>query len=395
MILLTPGPVPVPKRVLLRLSEPIEHHRTPGFLKAFAKVLVDLKAVFQTDNDCYILTSTGSGAMEAVIANLVSPGETVGVVVSGKFGERWAEMARVYGADVVEFVIPKGESVRLPEFNQWLAQINPSLILSQVCETSTGALHPVDAMAKDIRKQHPDCLFAIDAITALGALPLPMDQWGFDAVVGGSQKAFMLPTGLSFLSLSARAWKRAESATSPRYYFDLRKERDANKKGESAFSTAVPLIKALESVLTEFNAVGIFKIQSRIATVAQAFREAMLLLELQEFPKIMGGISSPSLTAVKAPEDCDSQKWRQVLEDEHQVIVMGGQDDLKGKILRVGHMGDISDEDVLKSIKAIAKSLCRCSPTFAEKFTDAALEQALNVAEHVLKETSAIDWTSK
>lgn len=378
-LLMTPGPVPVPPSVLRVLSAPIEHHRTPAFQKCFDRVIGALPGVFQTKNRAFMHVSTGTGGMESLLVNVLSPGDEVAAVVSGKFGERWADMAEAFGAKVERLNVEWGESVHLPTFTAWLEKQKPKIVLSQVCETSTGALHPVREMAQVIRRRHPDCLFLVDAITALGAMPLPMDQWDIDGVVGGSQKAFMIPTGLSFVALSERAWVRAQTAKCPRFYFDLRAEDEANRRGETGFSSAVPLMKALDVVLTEVATFGLPLLYKRIATLAQATREAVQILGLRIFPST----PSPSLTAILVPDGIDGQKWRSLLETQHGVVLMGGQDQMKGRLLRMGHMGFIRDTDLVTSITAIAHA----GREIGWECSDEKLADALETAHEILSET--------
>lgn len=379
-LLLTPGPVPLPPDVLAALTRPMEHHRTPEFQKCFDSVMAALPKVFGTQERAYIQVATGSGGMESLLVNTLSPDDHVGCVVSGKFGERWSTMARIYGANVSELKVAWGQSVQLQDFEAWL-RANPDLklVLSQVCETSTGALHPVREMAQAVRKFAPHALFLVDAITALGALPLPMDEWGLDGVVGGSQKAFMLPTGLTFVAVSARAWKRVEAAKCPRFYFDLRSERKANEKGETGFSAAVPLVRALDEVLKKIESTGGWrKIYARIGALSQATREGVRLMGLQTFATV----PSPSLTTILAPDGIDGARWRESLEQDDRIVLMGGQDQMKGKLLRVGHMGYISDKDVLRSLRAIGTSANRIAGK--EKISAQAMDSACDNAKAIL-----------
>lgn len=328
--------------------------------------------------------------MESALVNVLSPGDIVASVVSGKFGERWADMAEAYGAKVERLEIPWGESAVIEKFEIWLEQLKragraPQILLSQACETSTGALHPIREMAKALRRVSPDTLFLVDAITALGALPLPMDEWDLDGVVGGSQKAFMLPTGLSFLAFSERAWAKVPSAKSPRFYFDIRTELEANQRGETGFSSAVPLVKALEIVLREIEAMGGWEVvHRRIATLSRATRASLETLGLPSFAKV----PSPSLTALVVPNGMDGQKWRATLETDHGLVLMGGQDQLKGKVLRIGHMGYIPDFDLLRAIETIA----RTSGTVESK-DETIVEKALSFARELLK-ASPLPWPS-
>lgn len=390
-LLMTPGPVPVPPSVLAALSLPIEHHRTPGFQKCLEYVLAELPKAFLTKNRAFLHVSTGSGGMESALVNVLSPGDTVACVVSGKFGERWAEMADAYGAKTERFTVEWGESVSVEKFEAWLATLKksgrpPQVLLSQACETSTGALHPIREMAMALRRVLPETLFLVDAITALGALPLSMDDWDLDGVVGGSQKAFMLPTGLSFVSFSERAWAKIPSAKAPRFYFDIRDELEANKRGETGFSSAVPLVKALEVVLREIDSMGGWgAIHNRIAALSRATRTSLEALGLPSFAKL----PSPSLTALVVPNGLDGQKWRSSLEKDHGLVLMGGQDQLKGKVLRVGHMGYITDDDLLRTLQTIAET----SGTTESK-DDALIEKAMSHAREVLK-TAPLPWQTK
>ncbi len=354
-LLMTPGPVPVPPAVLEALSQPIEHHRTPGFQKCLERVLEKLPALFGTKQRAFLHVSTGSGGMESLLVNVLNPGDNVACVISGKFGERWADMAEAYGAKVTRLNIEWGAAVNSTEFESWLQALNPKpdIIMSQACETSTAVLHPIENMARAVRRQTPNALFLVDAITALGAMPIEMDAWGIDGIVGGSQKAFMLPTGLSFVAWSERAWQKIPVAKSPRFYFDIRDELSANKRGETNFSSAVPLVRALDKVLTQIEEFGGFpQLFRRIEILSAATRAAATSLGFE----LLAEKPSPTLTAIKTPSAVDGAKWRSLLESKFGVILMGGQDSLKGKIIRIGHMGYISDADLIRAVRAIAES---------------------------------------
>jgi aspartate aminotransferase-like enzyme len=351
-ILMTPGPVPVPPEVLEVLALPMEHHRTPEFVALFGRVLTQLKSVFMTLEPAFIHTSTGSGAMESALVNILSPGDSVLAIVSGKFGERWAEMAEVFGAKVTRINVPWGQAVDVKQVEEALKLAPETVaVLCQACETSTAVLHPVKELARVIGQFK--AVFVVDAITALGALPIPMDQWGIDIMIGGSQKAFMLPTGLSFISFSKKAWALTEKAKCPKFYFDIRREKKANNAGESYFSTSVTHIRALDRVLEIFLKLGMDKVHARIDSLAQATIAGAKELGL----KVYAQTPSPSLTALVMPEGVDGQKVREDMEKSHHVVVMGGQDQLKGKIIRIGHMGAIGDEDLLKTLEALANSI--------------------------------------
>ncbi len=343
MLLMTPGPVPLHPDVQSCLSLPMIHHRTPVFDGILKSTLEKLKKIFITDQPCFMLTSTGSGAMEASIINVLAPQERVLAIDSGKFGQRWAEMAKVFGAQVDVLSVPWGQSVDIEDFKNQLVKSGPyHHVLCQACETSTGVLHPIKELSKIIRDLSPDTLFLIDAITALGATPLLMDDWDLDCVIGGSQKAFMLPTGLSYISFSKRAWSKIENNPTPRYYFDIRKEHQANQRGETFFSSNVNLIRATEKSLDLILATELDKHLEVINQRAQFTRNIGITLGLEPFTQS----PSPSVTALVTP--FDGQKFRQHLEDKYQLIVMGGQDQAKGKIIRIGHMGYILMQDMIE-----------------------------------------------
>ena len=379
---MTPGPVPVPPEVLEVLALPMEHHRTPEFVALFGRVLMQLKQVFVTNEAAFIHTSTGSGAMESALVNILSPGDHVLAIVSGKFGERWAEMAEVFGAKVTRLNVPWGQAVDVNQVEEALKQA-PDLkaVLCQACETSTAVLHPVQNLARVISGHK--AVFVVDAITALGALPMPMDQWGIDIMIGGSQKAFMLPTGLSFISFSKKAWALTEKAKCPKYYFDIRREKKANDAGESYFSTSVTHIRALERVLEIFLKTGMDKVHARISALAEATAVGARDLGL----KIYAQTPSPSLTALVMPEGVDGQKVREDMEKSQHVVVMGGQDQLKGKIIRIGHMGAISDDDLLKTLAALASSINKLKPN---SISPAQIANAAKSAAAILAKTPPV-----
>lgn len=356
-ILMTPGPVPLPPRVLEILAKPMEHHRTPEFEALFNRVLANLKKVFLTSEPVYIQTSTGSGAMESSLVNVLSPGDHVISVISGKFGERWADMAEAFGARVTRIHVPWGQAVETDVVAEALrAHPDTVAVLTQACETSTSVLHPVQALAAIVAKT--PALLLVDAITALGALPIPMDEWQIDVLIGGSQKAFMLPTGLSFISFSKKAWAKVEIAKCPRFYFDIRRERKANESGESGFSASVTHIRALDLVLEIFLTKGLGAVYARIQALSTATLAAAKEMGLAGFAQA----PSPSVTALLIPPGIDGQKVRSDMEKSAHIVVMGGQDQLKGKIIRIGHMGAIADQDQLRTMTAFAASINRQKP---------------------------------
>ncbi len=351
-ILLAPGPVQLHPEVQKILAQPMIHHRTPEFDEILKRVLTNLKFFFQTKNDVFIHSSTGSGAMESLLVNLLSPHDEVLVIVSGKFGERWAEMASVFGAKVHKINVEWGKAVNPSEVEAELNKNkNIKLVLTQATETSTATAHDIKALGAIVAKTQS--LFLVDGITAVGAYDVKMDDWHIDGLIAGSQKAVMLPTGLSFVALSEKAWAVANTASCPRYYFDLRRERKANLNGETFFSSNVSLIKALDFVLTQIQEIGLdvhFAQLKRRADFTREMAKAMNLTTYSTSP-------SDSVTAINVPSSIDVVKLRLQLEAKYKVTVMGGQDQLKGKIIRIGHMGYILDEQLVETMHRLAAAL--------------------------------------
>lgn len=351
--LLAPGPVPVPPPVLEAMSAKVLHHRTPEFERILREVWSGLQSVFITKQPVQILAGTGSAAMEAAVVNLLSPGDQVLVVVSGKFGERWAEQCERYSIQVLRLNVPWGEPVQLEELETALKSHRAvRAVFSQACETSTATVHPIQKMAQVIAR-HSQALFCVDAITAVGCMPLPMDDWALDCVVAGSQKAFMIPTGLSFVALSERAWKIQGQSRLPKYYLDLGAEKAANAKGETHFSTPTSLVVGLNRVLKEIQSRGLSLVIERCQALAKATREAGAELGLQ----IYSHSPSSSVTALITPNGLNSAQLRDWLEKERNITIMGGQDQLKGKIIRIGHMGYIQNDDMRALITALGEGL--------------------------------------
>lgn len=344
----------IPERVLLEMAKPIIHHRTPQFQELFSKVRKQLKALFQTQSEVFILPSVGSGAMEAAAVNFFSPGDQVLCVRSGKFGERWAKQLQCFGLKVQNLDVEWGHPVNPQEISKALAD-NPQIkgVFCQACETSTGVSHPIQQIADIVSKQQ-DTLFLVDAITFLGVSDLPMDKWGVDVVVGGSQKALMLPPGLSFLGTSAKALKAMEKSQTVRHYFDLKKELKAMETNQTAFTPAVSMINglcvALDMICEEETLPQLFKRSKRLAKATQEGVKAMGLELFSQSP-------SDSITAVRSPSNIDSSKVVKHMQDSYNVTIIGGQDHLKGKIFRLGHMGYCGDFDVVTMLSATEMTL--------------------------------------
>lgn len=348
--LMAPGPVPVSPEVSKALAQPMLHHRTPKFSEQLKRVFKKLQSAYQTAQPVFMLTSTGSGAMEAAVVNSISPDDQVLCVRSGKFGERWSDMAEAYGAQVTNIDVDWGQSVKVETVQKALEENEQiRVVFVQACETSTGALHPVQEISKLV-KDRPNTLLAVDAITAIGCMELPMDEWGIDILVAGAQKAFMIPTGLGFISLSEKAWAFQKESKCPKYYWDLERERKAYEKGQTLFSSAVSQIAALDQSLDAFNDENRDGTRKRIETLGRATRKCLEIWGLSTFPEIPGS----ALTVIKVPDGIDGVKWRKDVEDQYNITIMGGQDHLKGKIVRIGHMGYITDRDLIETLNAVA-----------------------------------------
>lgn len=350
--LFTPGPVPVAPKILLTQAQPMTHHRLPEFSDILREIRENLKYLFQTTNEVYFFASSGTGAMESAIVNLFSPGDKVIVVEAGKFGERWRELARTYGLEPIVIKLEWGKAVK-PEMVETALKNNPDVkgILIQACETSTGVKHPVKEISELTRER--ECVIVVDAITALGVYPLPMDEWGLDVVITGSQKALSLPPGLSFISLSKKAQMFVERSKLPKYYFDLTREKKAYQKDTTAFTPAVSLLLALREMLRRIREIGLARLFEHHRVLSEACRAGVVALGLELFPEV----PSESLTVVKAPVGLEVGKFLQLLRDRWGVVFAGGQDQLKGKIIRITHMGDQSPFDLLIAMSALELGL--------------------------------------
>jgi aspartate aminotransferase-like enzyme len=351
--LIAPGPTPVPPRVLLAMAQPIVHHRTPQFSKIFADAKLALKKVFQTEQDVLMLAASGTGAMEGSVTNLFSPGDEVLVINGGKFGERWTKIAKAYGLKATELKVEWGRSAQVDDVRRILDE-HPAIrgVLIQASETSTGALHPTEELARLTR--HRDTLLVVDGITAVGVFDVPMDRWGLDVLITGSQKALMLPPGLAFVALSERAWKRSKEAKLPRFYFDFARERDNLANDTTAWTPAISLITGLRESLAMILEEGLPGVFTRHARMAAATRAAAAALGMK---LVAPDAPSPALTAMYVPPGVDGGKLVAYLRDRMGVTFMGGQDQLKGKIVRIGHLGHTGTFDIITAIGALEMAL--------------------------------------
>ena len=349
--LLAPGPTPIPPEVLQAMAQPIIHHRAPEYEALFAEVRRDLRQLFQCQNEVLMFAASGTGAMEGAVVNTLSPGDPVVVVRGGKFGERWAEICEAYGVRVLPVDVPYGKSVD-PAAVSAALQSQPGIqaVFATHSETSTGAVHDIQALAAIVRET--PALLVVDAITSLGVMDLPMDAWGVDILVAGSQKALMLPPGLAFAALSDRAWAAVPGARLPKYYFNFAAERKAIEKNQSAYPPAVSLVVGLQESLRLILAEGLPNVFARHDRLARATRAGVQALGLELFAEHPGA----ACTAVKAPAGIDGGAIVKGFR-KRGITIAGGQGSMKGKIIRIAHMGYVDGFDVLTALGALELTL--------------------------------------
>ena len=351
-LLFTPGPTPIPPEALLAMAQPIDYHRSNATVALIKDALEKLKHVFQTENDVLFLTSSGTGAMEGAVANLLSRGDKAIVVRSGKFGERWSEICTAYGVEVIPIDVTWGNSVE-PDIVESLlaAHRDAKAVYATLCETSTGALHDIEALARLTRTR--PTLLIVDAVSALGADDLQMDNWGVDVVVSCSQKGLMTPPGLAFVALNQRAWDAAARSDLPKYYLDYRKAHESGLVGSVPYTPAVTLLSALQCGLDRICAEGIRNTIARHNRLAVATRRAIKALGLPLFA------ASPAntLTSIRLPEEIDGKAFISLMRDKYGIIYAGGQSQLSGKIVRIAHLGWMNENDVIVAISAFERGL--------------------------------------
>jgi aspartate aminotransferase-like enzyme len=340
--LFTPGPTPILPAAQTAMASFAMHHRTADFRALYSRVLAELKEFIGTRNDVLVLASSGTGAMEGSVSNLTSPGDHVLVLTAGKFGERWRDLAKAFGCAVELVTAPYGETFSLDEVRQKLTN-DFRAVYVQATESSTGARHDVQGIAKLVRAMGDETLLVVDAITGLGTTHFDVDGWGIDVIIGGSQKALMIPPGLAYCSVSERAWKRTEMARSPRYYFDFRKERKAAAKGESAYTPATALFAALGAALDFVRqmgngdlAAGREALIDNAELAAEMTRAGAQAVGLKLFA---AGSPAAALTAIEPPAGTDSSALVKEFRESFAAVVANGQGEMKGKLFRIAHLG--------------------------------------------------------
>jgi aspartate aminotransferase-like enzyme len=353
--LFTPGPTPLLPQAQLAMASYGAHHRTADFRALFSRVLADLKEFIGTQNEVLVLTASGTGFMEAAISNLTSPGEKVLVLTAGKFGERWVSIAKAFGCHVETVTAAYGQTFALHDIQAKLSN-DLRCVYMQATESSTGARHDIEAIAKLVRAM-PDTLLVVDAITGLGTTHLDVDNWGVDIIIGGSQKALMIPPGLAYGSVSDRAWQRMETTTSARYYFDLRKERKSAAKAETAYTPATAMFAGLASALDYVRKMGNGNLAAgRKALVDNAeLCAAMTRAGVQALGMKLFAPDCPAsaLTAVDAPREADSTEFCKRFRDQFGAVVANGQAEMKGQIFRIAHIGYYDYLDTIGVLAAL------------------------------------------
>ncbi len=371
--LFTPGPTPVPETVMLRMAQPIIHHRNPEFGEVMKRVNKNLKYVFQTEQPVLTLSCSGTGGVEATFVSLFSPGDTIISVNGGKFGERWVNMPKVFGLNVIEVKVPWGAAVQASQLVETLKK-NPDTkaVYLVHSETSTGAAADIRELARAIRA-NSNALVCVDGITAIGAHEMRFDAWGIDVCVTGSQKGLMIPPGLAFVALSGRAIEMMQSARLPKFYFDLRKALKSYEKDDTPWTPAISLIVGVDLALEMIRAEGIENIWKRHERLAHALRAGIAAVGLRLFS------SAPSfaVTPVWLPEGMDWKAFNKTLKVDNGITIAGGQEEFAGRIFRVSHLGYYDDLDMVTFMAALERTLAVHSHKFSVGSGLSAVQNAL------------------
>jgi aspartate aminotransferase-like enzyme len=388
--LFTPGPTPLLPAAQTAMAAFTAHHRTADFRALFQRVLADMKEFIGTKNDVLVLACSGTGVMEASVSNLTSPGDKVLVLTAGKFGERWTGLTKAFGCKADVLSMPYGQTFSLDEIR---SKVTPEVraVFVQATESSTGTRHDVRRIAEIVRANGNDTLLVVDAITGLGTTHLDVDGWGVDVIIGGSQKALMMPPGLAYCAVSERAWKRMETTTSPRYYFDLRKERKSAAKGESAYTPATSLFAALGAALQFIREMGSGDLaKGREALVdnaelcAEMTRAGAQALGLKLYTSSPGA----ALTAICSPDGIDSGKIVKEFRESFDAVVANGQGEMKGQLFRIAHIGYYDYLDTIGILGALEHVLARV--TGKDAWYGAALRAAQEVYARGLDKTAQL-----
>jgi aspartate aminotransferase-like enzyme len=375
--LLSPGPTPVPEAVLAAAAEPIIHHRTPEFSRIFMETTEGIKYVFGTKEDAFILTSSGTGGMEAAIVNTLSPGDKVIAINGGKFGERWGNICKAYGVNCKEIVLEWGRDFTKDELEAEIkADSGVKAVFATLSETSTGAVYDVRGFGEVVSKT--DTILVVDGISGVGATACPMDEWNIDVLVSGSQKSFMIPPGLAYIAFSPKAWKRVETSRLPKFYFDAVKAKKNLEKQTTPWTPAISLVIQQKKSLDIIKEMGLEKLYAHHRILAESTRAGIGALNLEILAQKPGNI----LTAVKTPPGLDGVKLVKVMQDKYRVYIAGAQDPNKGKFFRIAHLGYMGGFDVITALSALELALADMGYYFE-------MGGSIKAAENILKE----NWT--
>ena len=352
-----PGPTPCPDEVLEAGAQPMMNHRGPEFREILLRLTKNLQDLFVTKNDLYILTASGTGALEAAIVNTLSPGDKVLAVSIGVFGNRFVQIAKTYGADVEVLEAPFGNAIDPDEVRKAL-QADPSIkaVLITHNETSTGVTNDLASVAKIVKGEFGKLLL-VDAVSSIGSIPCPVDEWGLDVVASGSQKGWMTPPGLAFITMSQQAWEASAEAKMPRFYFDLAAAKGYLERGETPWTPAVSVCYSLDVALNRLVLEGLESVFERHARVAQMCRDGIKSLGLELFAD--EAVASNTVTAVRVPDGVDGAKLGGLLRTDYDVVLAGGQGSMTGKVFRIGHLGYCSEEDIQGVLDALKSALPR------------------------------------
>jgi len=370
--LLSPGPTPIPDSVLSAAAEPIIHHRTPEFSAIFMQVTEGLKYVYGTKEDVFILTSSGSGAMETAIVNTLSPGDKVISINAGKFGERWSNICRAYGVNVKEIVLEWGADFSKEQLAAEL-KANPGVraVFTTLSETSSGAIYDIKGFGEVVAQT--EAILVVDGISGVGATPCPMDDWKVDIFVSGSQKSFMIPPGLAYIAFSPKAWKLVATAKLPRFYFDAQKAKKNLEKQTTPWTPAVSLIIQQKKALDIIRSMGLEGMLEHHRILGEATRAGVKALGLELLAKKPGNI----LTAVKTPAGIDGSKLVKTMQSKYKAYIAGAQDPNKGKFFRIAHLGYMGGFDIITSLAALEMTLLDLGYSFEKGRSMAAAETVL------------------
>jgi aspartate aminotransferase-like enzyme len=373
--LLSPGPTPVPEHVLSAAAEPIIHHRTPEFSAIFMETTEGLKDVFGTKEDVYILTSSGTGAMEAAVGNVLSPGDKALTINAGKFGERWGNICKAYGVAYKEIVVEWGKDYTKDQLAAELkAMPGCKAVFCQLSETSTGAIFDVKGFAEVV--SGTGAIIVVDGISGTGATPCPMDEWKIDVMVSGSQKSFMIPPGLAFIAVGPKAWKLVETAKCPRFYFDLKKAQKNLAAKTTPWTPAVSLVIQQKKALDIIRSMGLEKLYEHHRILGDATRAGIRAMGLSLLAQKPGNI----LTAVRTPAGVDGGKIVKTMQNKYMAYIAGAQDPHKGEFFRIAHLGYMGGFDIITALSALEMTLSDIGYAFEPG-------SGLKAAQAVLKET--------